>query len=417
MTPTAALGALVAAPGAQPGLPGSPGGASSGTGQEFLALVRALLGQGEAPAPTGGATGPAKPSVETDKSDKTDDTAGTVETAGEPGATSGDQQAAPVDPSAVPAVPAVPVVPVVPAALAQAITAPVTVTPSTDAATAQPQPGAADAASNGDPVGAVGPVPQAPSRGVHPVPAEALPTPAAHAPGAPAPGAPAPDAPDAKAQPEVPVVPAPASGAPATAATVPSSLTPVTAAAPVTATSDATPAPAQVTQQVFPEVVRIAGRGDGPRRMTLRLQPEFLGEVRVVMTSHKGELQVSLAAGEAARHALTEGTPELRRLLESVGATDARIVIRDLPAGTLTNGSVRDAAPAAPSTVRTDVPTDLAGGPGSGTGRPGGDQTPDQKAHQRGSNTALEGTLDAANPSRRTDSVTRARTAGLDVTM
>jgi len=187
------------------------------------------------------------------------------------------------------------------------------------------------------------------------------------------------------------------------------------AAAPVTAT--AAPAPARVTQQVFPEVVRIAGQGDGPRRLTLRLQPEFLGEVRVVMTSHKGELQVSLAAGEAARHALTEGTPELRRLLESVGATDARIVIRDLPTGALPGGSVRDAAPTTPSPVRTDVPSDLAGGPGSGTGRPGSDRAPDQQAHQRGSNTAMEGTLDAANPSRRTDSVTRARTAGLDVTM
>ena len=201
----------------------------------------------------------------------------------------------------------------------------------------------------------------------------------------------------------------------------PSSLTPVTAptaAAPVAATATGTPAPAQVTQQVFPEVVRIAGQGDGPRRVTLRLQPEFLGEVRVVMTSHKGELQISLSAGTAARNALTEGTPELRRLLESVGATDARIVIRDLPAGTLPSVHVRDAAQApVAATVRTDVPTDLTGGPGSGTGRPGGDQAPDQQAHQRGSSTAMDGTLDAANPSRRTDSVTRARTAGLDVTM
>ncbi len=194
-------------------------------------------------------------------------------------------------------------------------------------------------------------------------------------------------------------------------------MTAPTAAAPVTATATGTPAPAQVTQQVFPEVVRIAGQGDGPRRVTLRLQPEFLGEVRVVMTSHKGELQISLSAGTAARHALTEGTPELRRLLESVGATDARIVIRDLPAGTMPSGSVRDAARPVAAAVRTDVPTDLTGGPGSGTGRPGGDQAPDQQAHQRGSNTAMDGTLDAANPSRRTDSVTRARTAGLDVTM
>lgn len=401
MTPTAALGALVAAPGAQPALPGSPGGASSGTGQEFLALVRALLGQGETPTPTGVvAAGPAKPTKPVDGTAEADGTGATDKASDkspgkstdEPGTATEDQQATPAD---------VPVMPAVPVALAQAITPPV-MAPATSTAPAQPEAGTADAPSAGDPVGAVG---EKTARGGHPVAAEALPTPAV-------------DASATAAKPE-PTAPASSTPAPAAPTTAPSSLTPVTAptaAAPVTATATGTPAPAQVTQQVFPEVVRIAGQGDGPRRVTLRLQPEFLGEVRVVMTSHKGELQISLSAGTAARHALTEGTPELRRLLESVGATEARIVIRDLPAGTMPSTAVRDVTPVA-APVRTDVPTDLTGGPGSGTGRPGGDQTPDQQAHQRGSSTAMDGTLDAANPSRRTDSVTRARTAGLDVTM
>ena len=409
MTPTAALGALVAAPGAQPALPGSPGGASSGTGQEFLALVRALLGQGEAPTPTGAVpAGPAKPTRTSNTSDETDGSAatdGTDKACDEPGAATADPQVAVID---------VPVMPAVPVALVQAITPIVTVPPWADTATAQPKAGTGDAGGTGDPAVAVAPVGHASPRGSHPAAAEALPTPAVDAPGTA-------DAPSAPAKPEGPAAPTPASGAPAPAApaaptTVPSGLTPVTGPAPVSATAAGTTAPTQVTQQVFPEVVRIAGQGDGPRRLTLRLQPEFLGEVRVVMTSHKGELQISLAAGEAARHALTEGAPELRRLLESVGATDARIVIRDLPAGTLPSAAVRDVTPVA-TTVRTDIPTDLTGGPGSGTGRPGGDQAPDQQAHQRGSTSAMEGTLDAANPSRRTDSVTRARTAGLDVTM
>ncbi|MDQ4086257.1 MAG: flagellar hook-length control protein FliK [Actinomycetota bacterium] len=84
--------------------------------------------------------------------------------------------------------------------------------------------------------------------------------------------------------------------------------------------------------QVFPEVVRLVTRGDGTQRLTLRLSPENLGEVRIVVTVRDGAVGVSLSAGAEAQEALLHGSGDLRRLLESVGAASTQIVVRDLPA-------------------------------------------------------------------------------------
>ncbi|MEP9362256.1 flagellar hook-length control protein FliK [Nocardioides sp. CN2-186] len=202
------------------------------------------------------------------------------------------------------------------------------------------------------------------------------------------------------------------------------SFTPVTATAPAAGSGLAAPVTTgssaghhQVTGQVFPEVVRVAQSPEGTNRVTVKLNPESLGEVRVMLTSRRGALEISLAGGEAARRALTEGAPELRRLLESVGRTESRIVIRDLP-------TVIAPTPVVRTDVSTDLSSGLAGGQlggqyGGPAGGPGGDRPADREAPRQqtpGSTNATDGTPSVTNPSRPTDSVTRDH-PGLDVTM
>ncbi|MDQ4007484.1 MAG: flagellar hook-length control protein FliK [Actinomycetota bacterium] len=86
-----------------------------------------------------------------------------------------------------------------------------------------------------------------------------------------------------------------------------------------------------VGSQVFPEVTRLVTRGDGTQRLTLRLSPENLGDVRIVVTVRDGAVDVTLAAGADAQEALRHGSPELRRLLENIGAASTQIAVRDLP--------------------------------------------------------------------------------------
>lgn len=200
-------------------------------------------------------------------------------------------------------------------------------------------------------------------------------------------------------------------------ATAPATTTiaPVAGTAPVTST--AAPAPvdsSQVTRQVFPEVVRVVNNPHGPQRVTIKLNPEALGEVRVVLTSRAGQLEVSLAAGSEARAAIADGASELHRLLDQVGRGDARVVVRDL-VGTAPATTVSQ--PAATSSG-SGVPTDLAGGAGTGTGRPGGESATggQSRNHTNGSTNATDGTQAPTNPSRSTESVTRTH-SGLDVTM
>jgi hypothetical protein len=205
--------------------------------------------------------------------------------------------------------------------------------------------------------------------------------------------------------------------------TSPTSPAPVAAASAPSAAAAAPSAPAdthRVAQQVFPEVVRVVANPDGPRRVTLRLNPESLGEVRVVLTSRRGELEVSLAGGADARRALSEGAPELQRLLDAVGHGDSRITVRDLagvPVATALQPPPVQALSATTTSAAptgTGVSTDLTGGSGTGAGGPGAE--PGTRDHPRGSSTAMDGAPAPTTPSRRTETVTRART-GLDVTM
>ncbi|WP_207009095.1 flagellar hook-length control protein FliK [Nocardioides aromaticivorans] len=76
-----------------------------------------------------------------------------------------------------------------------------------------------------------------------------------------------------------------------------------------------------------------AGPANGTHRITLTLQPEQLGEVRVTLVVKDGAVHVRLAGGEgiegaAVHRALAGEAPELQRLLERTGA-EARVTVRD----------------------------------------------------------------------------------------
>ncbi|MFW6867092.1 flagellar hook-length control protein FliK [Nocardioides sp. CPCC 206347] len=90
-----------------------------------------------------------------------------------------------------------------------------------------------------------------------------------------------------------------------------------------------------VVAQVFPEVTRLASSGNGTHRITLTLQPAQLGEVRVTLVVRDGAVRVRMSgeAGDGAvRQALATGAPELQRMLERAGATEARVLVRDVNA-------------------------------------------------------------------------------------
>ena len=84
-----------------------------------------------------------------------------------------------------------------------------------------------------------------------------------------------------------------------------------------------------ITGQVFPGVSRLMSRGDGTRRITLKLSPEALGDVRVVLTVRDGDVQVRMVGSEQAQQALRAGAPELQRLLDLAGAASSQIIVGD----------------------------------------------------------------------------------------
>jgi flagellar hook-length control protein FliK len=164
---------------------------------------------------------------------------------------------------------------------------------------------------------------------------------------------------------------------------------------------------AAVTSQVFPEVARLVSRGDGTHRITFRLTPDNLGEVRIVLTVRDGAVQVAMTASAAAQEALRSGSQELHRLLESVGASSSQIKVSD-----------------AGSTANTTISTSGAGvqdgftQPGSdGAGRH--DQAPDHRAWMRASSTSARdgGRPGAASLPDPTNPDTSRPASGVDVTM
>jgi flagellar hook-length control protein FliK len=88
-----------------------------------------------------------------------------------------------------------------------------------------------------------------------------------------------------------------------------------------------------VPEQVFASLGRLVTRGDGTHRLTIKLQPEALGEVRVVLTVRDGDVTVRLAGSDTAHRALLQGAGDLQRLLESVGARSAQVVVGDPTGG------------------------------------------------------------------------------------
>ncbi len=189
---------------------------------------------------------------------------------------------------------------------------------------------------------------------------------------------------------------APAAGHALAAAHATGSSAPATgSAAPASA-----PAPVHspgIPDQVFGEVTRLISRGDGTHRITLQLHPADLGDVRVTLTVKDGAVNVSLAAGHHAQHALATGAHELHRLLQAAGATSADIVVKDLPVQT-------------PS--RFDLDPGAAGG-GQGNGH-----TPDQTAGTRsGDTSARDGTPTGASTPPTANPGTRTRSSGVDVSM
>lgn len=180
---------------------------------------------------------------------------------------------------------------------------------------------------------------------------------------------------------------------------------------PATATGVPVPTTApEVHRQVFPEVTRLVSAGNGTHRITLELQPEALGEVKVTLIVRDGSVHVRLSAGDDAQRALLEGAPELRRLLELGGASDTKIVVRDLLAGSASGGT----APPTPQ-AQADGGSDRHAGGSAGAG---GREAPNQHAGTRGGgSTAREGISGGASTPRHVDQVTHTRTTGVDVTV
>lgn len=211
----------------------------------------------------------------------------------------------------------------------------------------------------------------------------------------------------------------------ATDPTAPSPTTPIVvgSVAPTAATTAATPAPsaqaATPVTQVAAETVRMFQAGNGLHRVTITLNPESLGQVRVSLSVKDGQVSVRLAAAESARHTLVEGAPELRRLLEAVGATDVRVVVRDL--------SGAETSRATTWSFGQDPSASGQQGQGRSTGQDGLNGQPagngagansDQHAGTRAGSTARDGSTDGSSPLRPDPVVTpRTRSTGVDVTV
>jgi flagellar hook-length control protein FliK len=192
--------------------------------------------------------------------------------------------------------------------------------------------------------------------------------------------------------------------APSTAGNTPT-VVPTTPAVAGTATAAAqnlsTPATA-VLDQVLPTLPRMVSRGDGTHSLTLKLHPADLGEVHLTVTVKNGTVDVTLAAGAAARDALRDGAGQLRSILDVTGHTAGQLVIRDLPTTT--------AAPAAATdtTLTGQTFTDAGGGRGQQPDAgPGRGSAPHSGARPDPSGRAV--------PEPRTTTSTRAGTRALDV--
>lgn len=164
-----------------------------------------------------------------------------------------------------------------------------------------------------------------------------------------------------------------------------------------------------VVQQVFPEVTQVvtaAAQGpNGTQRITLTLQPEMLGEVRVTLVVRDGSVEVRLAgdAGDGRIHqALAQSGPELQRLLERGGA-DARVVVRDgfTPAASASSGaSSTSEQPGSSSSAfaQQQFGSHARGGLGGWSDQPGQQAQPGQPGQPGGRRTTGEAQPAATGP-------------------
>ena len=170
-------------------------------------------------------------------------------------------------------------------------------------------------------------------------------------------------------------------------------------------TTAASVAHTAVTNQVFPDVARLMTRADGTQRITLRLTPDNLGEVKIVLTVRDGVVQVDLSASAHAAEALRSGAHQLHRLLELAGATSSQIKVVDPSTGN--------------STTTSDSQSQ------DGFARPGSDSTggqsryPEHHARMRNGDTlARDGsTAGAASPLTMPNPESPAPYLGVDVTI
>jgi flagellar hook-length control protein FliK len=130
--------------------------------------------------------------------------------------------------------------------------------------------------------------------------------------------------------------------APTAAASVPGTPASTAASTGGAAASSGSPASAPtaapVPAQLQPSLARLVSRGDGTHRMSLRLHPAALGEVRLTVTVKDGTVDVALAAGPQAQDALRQGSAQLRAMLGSSGHTLGQLVVQSLPASASTGG-------------------------------------------------------------------------------
>jgi hypothetical protein len=192
-----------------------------------------------------------------------------------------------------------------------------------------------------------------------------------------------------------------------TPVTAPQASTPANTPTVSSTTPTANPSP---LLQVADKITSLVSQ-NGTHRISLTLNPDNLGEVRVVMAVRDGMVHVRLAAGHEARAALLDGSGELNRMLTQAGAIESHVVVRELP------GSAVTATHAAADSQLPDL--------GAGSAQPDARQPQDQHARTRADQPATDGTdtdsrrASAASTTalRSTESVTSIRGTGLDVTM
>ncbi|HEY9564880.1 MAG TPA: flagellar hook-length control protein FliK, partial [Nocardioides sp.] len=199
------------------------------------------------------------------------------------------------------------------------------------------------------------------------------------------------------------------SGSNGTVAT-PAVTAPANATAPAT-TSQPNPVTTQVVDRIA-EMVTSAGSTGEAHRVTLKLQPEALGDVRIVLTVRDGAVHVQLSAHEAAARTLVEDSPELRRMLDLLGTPDARITVREV--GTSHGGSWLSNQADQQATGQSNNDSN---GQRERDGQHNSTDSNNDQARTPGRSTATDGTDLVTSSSQRTQTVGSHRSTGVDLAM